>query len=365
MLPIDTYASEVVFYRHVKRLVEEGHEIHILTDSNSYARRKKELHPSFKIHFLPNRKWHFPPYKALGMLQKLRFFYYYHFITKQIISSHKIDTLLGYVYGVFLGPFCAYVQKKTNLPLYSFFHDDTVELHFNKNEKIVRNNTIKILDRSKKVFIASQSFKENWLSFAEKFVLLYPISDSKEVSQTNAVTQPTIGYAGSVYNEIIPSLEKVGAILNEESVNLVIIGNNDNARYIADKYTNVTYKPLFDTAEEANNFLINNCSACIIPYPEKISEMPWIKTCFPSKLIQNTLLNIPTIVIAPHDSALGKWCLENRWLLYTSKYEKRALSKLLSMAIHSQEVKTQIGMFKNKEFNADIIHEKFKTYILK
>jgi len=83
ILPINTYASDVVFHRHFKRLISEGHTIHILTDVNSYSNRKKDLDSVFRIHLLPNRKWYYPPYKPYGILQKIRFFDYYQLHAKQ------------------------------------------------------------------------------------------------------------------------------------------------------------------------------------------------------------------------------------------------------------------------------------------
>ena len=87
LLPIDTFASEVVFYRHFKMLIENGHKIHLLTDQNSYLSRKKDLLPQFHLHILPNRKWYYLPFKPYGLLQKLRFLNYYQFYVKSIIKE--------------------------------------------------------------------------------------------------------------------------------------------------------------------------------------------------------------------------------------------------------------------------------------
>ncbi|GAA3956276.1 hypothetical protein GCM10022246_07790 [Pedobacter ginsengiterrae] len=365
ILPINTYASDVVFHRHFKRLISEGHTIHILTDVNSYANRKKDLDSVFRIHLLPNRKWYYPPYKPYGILQKIRFFDYYQLHAKAIIEDNQIDTLIGFVYGDFLATFCSFVQIKTGLPLYSFFHDDTSELNSHKSKKISIENSKKILEVSRFVFIASEALIDNWPQFSKKLKLLYPIpEDARENDKLPIPTKnKAIAYSGSVYNEVIPYLEKVSLFLYHIRVPFYIIGNNDNAKYLSYSYKNVHYQTLFETAKESNDFLIATCKACIIPYPQLLIEMPWIKTCFPSKFIQYTRMGIPTIIIAPIESALGKWCIKNKWPLYLKEYNQKELYELLATKITTTETLNMIELFSSTMFNPDYIHKQLVNYL--
>lgn len=368
LLPIDTHASEVVFYRHFKLLVEKGHTVHILTDKNSYINRKKELLDDFHIHILPNRKWYYLSFKPYGYLQKIRFLDYYYLHVKKIIKHHKIDKLIGFVHGNFLIAFSAFVQKKSKISLISFFHDDTNELSFNNEKNSVNNNTIKILNASSTVLIASESFRDNWIQFTDKFTLLYPIPsiDCKELSPQPQLraNNKMIGYSGTVYNEIIPSLDKFSSFLKEENFSFTIIGNNIKAFYLGEKYEEVTCLPLFDTSKQANEYLINTCGIAIIIYPENISDMPWIKTCFPSKFIQYCLLGIPSIIVAPSESAIGKWCLANKWKLYSNTYNKTDILEMLSQATLDEDVINQVNYLKTKIFNPESIHQQFEKIAL-
>ncbi|MXV52824.1 hypothetical protein GS399_17770 [Pedobacter sp. HMF7647] len=367
MLPLDTYASEVVFFRHFKKLVDEGHSIHVVTDHNSYQRRKKKLDNNFTVHLLPNRKWYYPPYHATGVSQKIRFWDYFNNHVKQIIEEYQITNLVGYVYGDFLAPFCAFVQEKTQIPLISFFHDDTLELHNHKSSYLMKLNTEKILDASKKVFIASEAFKDNWPEYSQKFEILYPIpGEIVALTQASLRKQSkilSIGYSGSLYTEIIPYLDKLSALLEEMAISLHLIGNNEQARFLCTKYKNVTYRELFETADESNQYLLENCDACIIPYPEKIDEMPWIKTCFPSKFIQYTRLGIATITIAPKESALGNWSIKNKWPLYIESYELESLKHIIDNSDIFEKANVKITEF-NNYFNPETIHLKLLSELL-
>ena len=362
VLPLDTYASEVVFYRHFTQLVDEGHKVHIVTDQNSFKNRSKELSTKFNLHIIPNREWYYPPFKPYGLRQFLRFNIYYYLYVKPIIKEHQIDAIFGFVNGNFLLAFTAFVKEKSGLPLLSFFHDDTNELSFHQNQKSISTNTRKILKASKIVLTASDAFADNWREFSTKFSLLYPIPADLHLNGKKT-TQVAIGYSGSVYNEIIDVLDQFSGYLSDLEIPFTIIGNNKNASYLAEKYSNVTCLSLFKTAEEANNFLTENCTLCIIPYPEKITTMPWIKTCFPSKFIQYCKLGIPTIVIAPSGSAVGRWCIKHGWLLYLESYDFERIKALISLATHSAAVKEQVAYFQKNVFDSKIIHQKFVAHL--
>ncbi len=365
-LPIDTHASEVVFYRHFKQLIKNGHRVHILIDRNSYNNRKKDLWNQFVVHIIPNRKWYYLPFQPSGILKTTRFLCYYHIYTKKIITEQKIDKLIGYINGNFLMAFAAFVQRKTKLPLISFFHDDTNELNFGEDKKSVNDNTMEILNASTRIFIASEAFKKNWSEFSSKFTLLYPVPTAIKNVDTGSykLKRRHIGYSGTVYNEILPSLEKISGYLAKMESDLTIIGNNEAAYTLLKHFKEVRCLPLFDTAQEANDYLISNCNVCLIVYPEDMNEMPWIKTCFPSKFIQYSILGLPTLIIAPIDSALGNWCNQNKWILYSDKYDFKLIDQLLIQAFTNPEVKKQVDYLQKKVFKPEIIQTIFEEVIL-
>lgn len=366
ILPINTSASEVVFYRHLTKLCEEGNSIHILTDQNSYYRRKKDIPSEFKVHIVSNRKWYYPPYKSFGILQKIRFIDYYNNHVRKIIDDFKIVHLIGFVHGDFLAPFSAYVQEKSKLPLISFLHDDPIELNHNGSLKLIKINTKKILKASRKILIASEAFYENWPEFSQKFHLLYPIPE-KHIHEISSIEPKhktlTFGYSGTIYNEMIKPLETVALNLNDMNIQFKIIGNSSKLNHLVEYIPLSQHIPLFKTAEAANTYLIANCDACIIPYPRKVEDMPWIKTCFPSKFIQYCQLNIPTIIIAPKESALGKWCIKNKWLLYSDSYELHRIKFLIEHVLFTTVVKDQVRKVKENEFDPINIHRQFNNLL--
>lgn len=366
LIPNDTYASQVIFYRHLSRLASEGHNIHVICDQNSYNRRIKDLPLDFKLHVIPNRKFYYPPYRPSGILQWLRFYLLYQEYIKKIIREFTIERLIGVVNGNFLSPFTAYIQQKTKIPLFSFFHDDTIEISLGADIKPTIANTVKILRTSNTVFIASDSFKQNWPLFSHKFKLLFPIpsAQKKSVEHKIRATSISVGYSGTFYAETLPFFVKFCECLKDLNASLTIIGNNTNIDYLSKNFENVNTLPLFSTSEESNGFLFENCDLGMIIYPEEVSQMPWIKTCFPSKFIQFCSIGLPTIIVAPKDSAVGKWCIDNNWPLYLDKISATAITKLFEQVLFTEELVKQIVHVKNNIFDTEKIHAQFVNAIL-
>jgi len=362
ILPTDTYASEVVFYRHLSELVKKGHNVHILTDQNSYNNRNKDLPEEFSVHIIPNRKWFYPPFKPYGVFQKIRFYIYYLSYGRLIIKKYKINKLIGYVHGNFLSAFSAFLRKKSNIPLISFLHDDPTLINLSGLDSL-NSNTIKILTESDKILVASDYFKENWPQFSHKFVLLYPIPGLAKFIIPAEIPPIAIGYSGTIYDEIITALDKFTGILDTLNINFKLIGNNKKSAYLQTKYKNVQGYALFPSSDQSNQYLISTCRMCVIIYPESSDEMPWIKTCFPSKFIQYCLLGLPTVIIAPKDSAIGKWCIKNNWILYSENYNFENIKNLINQC-NVDKVKTQVAYYKNSVFNPIKLQNEFEQLLI-
>ena len=365
MLPINSSASEVIFYRHLKKLYEEGHTIHLLTDQNSYCRKSDQLSSIFILHLLPNRKWYYPPYRPTGVFQKIRFLDYYYLYVKNLLNRNKIDHLIGFIYSDFLAPFSAFVQEKSKLPMTSFLHDDPLELHIHKCTSALKFNVARVMSASKNILVVSETFHKNWPEFESKFKMLYPIPETHHPT-TYPEQKPglrSFGYSGTIYNELVNPIEKTAIVLEKLNIGFKLIGDNKRIHVLLQNIPSLEHIPSFKTAEEANAYLVCNCSACIIPYPLDPKDMPWIQTCFPSKFIQYCQLNLPTIIIAPAASALGKWCIQHNWLLYTDSYEPSSIEFLIKHVLPGSAVKKQVERFRENEFNPEKIHQLFSNYI--
>jgi hypothetical protein len=364
--PVNTHASSVVFYRHFKRLAEEGFNITWVTDKNSFVKAKDILPTNWQSIILPNRRWHLPPYRAKGPFQKCRFRYYLQVFLKSAGSRTNESLVISYINGQFLAPFAAYLSHKLNIPLIGFFHDDILELNYFKDKVTLTKNTMRVLNTCSSVFVVSDQFKLNWPKHADKFKVLYPIPENCELSiERRSKTRDfiTFSYSGAIYDEIIPFLFLIAGMINRLNHKLVIIGDKSKTEPIQQKFPQcVTCLEFFDTPTEANLFIAENTNWAIVPYPDDIAKMPWISTCYPSKFVQYIQLGIPTIVVAPISSSIGKWCLKHDWPLYLSEYSFDSLQSLLN-STNNETIKEHLDYWRKHDFNPDKIHEKVKNEI--
>ncbi len=352
--PINTHASSVVFYRHLQKLTQDGYHVVWITDANTYQANIEKA-KQWDVIVLPNRRWHLPPYRGKGLAQYYRFNYYYRKYLKPVIKAGPA-ILLTHISGQFLAPFAAFIKNKTQIPLISFFHDDILELNFHRNTKLLIKNTEKILEASSVVLTVSDAYKKNWPKYVSKFRLHYPLPEAyhKHI-ETQKETTFTLAYSGAIYDEIIPCFEQLLQYLKSTKYRLLIIGDLEKTKPLSKLFPEtLTCLELFDTPNQALDFLVKNCDAMVIPYPTEINLMPWIATCYPSKFLQYCQLNLPTIIIAPIASAIGKWCVDHEWQLYATDYRPQSLNKLLS-ALNADSTAMQIAKLKTGDFNPENI----------
>jgi hypothetical protein len=69
----------------------------------------------------------------------------------------------------------------------------------------------------------------------------------------------------------------------------------------------VDWRPAFARNTDALNHYRRHATALLVSYARTSAEMPWIRTSFPSKLIEYCHLGLPILIVAPIDSAVSHW----------------------------------------------------------
>jgi hypothetical protein len=69
----------------------------------------------------------------------------------------------------------------------------------------------------------------------------------------------------------------------------------------------MVHLPPFRTNQEALQHLAQEAAGLLVSYTDTVEQMPWIATSFPSKLVEYTQLGLPCAIVAPPDSAVGRW----------------------------------------------------------
>lgn len=363
-------ASAVIFYRHLERLENDGWSINLLLSSQD--RKNYEGKPSWNAHFLPTREWFYPPFRPYGILSKVRY-KILEMRSASFIKDISPNIIIGYLRGTYFSGLSAQLSSVHNIPLGYLYHDATEyfpDMHGNvKLKRKFINHKKKIIEQSSLVWAISKSMIEDENNHP-KFRLNFPLSQDvesefKPLWKSDFTDRPKIFHAGTVYREIVNPLIKVAKALEIIGGKLVLMtGSGAFAKQVLDAAPCSTEikNPL--PAADAIRYIAEHATALIVAYPESVSEMPWIKTCFPSKFPQFMATGLPTFIIAPIDSALQKWSEEKSYPgeIVFSSIEEIAKDLRCKLSRDSWNACAEYcRQLWHGEFNPGNIHMKFKN----
>ena len=307
-------ASSVIFHRHLSRLEQEGWGIHLICPEGEAS--TYEGNDKWRAHFLPARRRWWPPFRPYGILARIRL----ELLAQDcasFIREARAGVLLGYLRGNYLAGLAAHLSRRHGLPLGYFYHDDT-ELFpdmAEHPEPRVRFRRFKqgLLEQASVVWAVSAPMLEEEEA-TTKYRLLYPLSEPADpapapVWKPEFSTRPFLVHAGTVYREIVAPLADLARALREVGGTLCLLTHNPE---YAEKVQSlaggaVEIRPAFLTTTQAINWIREQAAGLVVMYPERMEEMPWIKTNFPSKFCQFTATGLPTLIHAPAGSALRRW----------------------------------------------------------
>ena len=69
---------------------------------------------------------------------------------------------------------------------------------------------------------------------------------------------------------------------------------------------------LLPTNRDALDFVGQHAAAFLAAYCERVEAMPWIRSSYPSKVVEFSHLGLPILFVAPPASAIFKWNAERQ-----------------------------------------------------
>jgi len=306
-------ASSAIFYRHLCRLENDGWKIQIICPENEVQRYQGRA--NWKIQFLPMRRWWWPPFRPYGFLARVRMF----LLAQQcdrFVKKAGAGVILGYLRGNYFAGLASHLSRRHGLPLGYFYHDDTELFPDMVDRPKIRSHfrcfKAGLLEQSSVVWAVSAPMLEEE-GATEKYRLLYPLSEAVDpapapVWKPEFSSRPFLVHAGTVYREIVAPLADLARALREMGGTLCLLTHNPE---YAEKVQSqaggaVEIRPGLPAAE-AVSWIRGQAAGVVVVYPERMEEMPWIKTNFPSKFCQFTATGLPTLIHAPAGSALRRW----------------------------------------------------------
>jgi hypothetical protein len=375
-IPYPGYGSFVIFYRHLLRLENEGYRITLIipdyksTAADDFLEEIKERWNIIKVPF--NKWWFLLPYRYnYKTLRAVRYRFVSLYI-KKYTDKHPPDFIATYFYNQFYNGLAIFLKKKYKCRLGIFLHDDKYLLNkvsspsLLKYDQYLSKNADVIWTVSDNLFIPNTDRK--------KYKLLYPIpaganADNIKIWNENYI-KPVIGFSGTIHAEYESVFNLLATELKDYEGKLnLIIKNSSLCKWLPallSIHTNITVVEAFAEVSEATAYLKNNCTALFCGYPNDIDQMPWIKSCFPSKFIEFSHLGLPIILTSPADTALFDWAIKHDWNLFSSAYSKADLKRIIKYITTKDgwdKNAAQTAAISNTIFNPDYIHDEFLTPI--
>lgn len=351
----DSFASEVVFFRHIMSLLRKGEQLSVhcprrvgSTSSLPY----KSVGPQ-------RRQWWWPPMRfgTEGVVWKQIWRQQTRLTARSfspdVIVSHLIPSLLDYA---------ILAAEKVGAPLLLFVHDKFEESVGQALERAAK----------KGVRISTVSVTRDLADLVSGFGVqdsrvLLPVPETwDEFPAMLPRDSPdrSIAISGTIYH--IPQTLRVLAQTAKHFGFAVKVVASPQSSVELKNIPNVQPIPFFDTAKECADFMVRSCRAIIVPYPiaePSDAKANFLRASFPSRLVQFSQTGLPMAVVAPPDFAVSRWCANHcPELLATSAKEfGNFLQKLDDpTATISQQTSTEnLRQF----FSAKAIHEDFHKIV--
>lgn len=309
--PSEGTGSPVIVLRHLRGLTEAGWRITLILESGQDASACQR--PDWQVMALPLRRAWWPPLRQwLGFTRSLRAWLLAR-ECKHLLGAQRPDAVLGYLaaHDDFFPEIAARYARLSRSPLSLLVHDEGAAFLRRPTDRArLHRRHAWILRQAHRCWFVSPELAIAYGSEPSPDCVLLPIPSIPTLQaswQPTFSQEPRVYYAGSLWPAQLPLLGTIATILSEAGARLVLLTQPSPALTEFLRSKPAAHVPPFPTNAEALLHLARNAAGVIVSYSANISEMPWIATSFPSKLIEYVQLGLPCAIVAPPCSAVGRW----------------------------------------------------------
>ncbi len=341
VLPEATFGGAILMHRHLCRLGEEGWETDLIKSSAWRTNFQLEI-PGRILHFARRRIWWPPSLPGTGMIPRMIAW----LRTRHLLNEMRVRHYRA-VLTVVDGPsafLASWVAEQLDLPLNAFLHDSYLRIGKESLRQKYFQIYLHVLNKAARVWSVSPEIAlELGLHSGSKRSVLYPIpSKHKSRHHWSSISPegpPVLLHSGTLGRANSSTLAIVCEALKEIGGRIAVTAEKENRHYhdLARRFDCVErHDPIFDENRLMKWIRSNFTGICVVfPFDEPLRSQ-W-RASFPSRFCQFTQLAIPMIVIAPPDSAIGKWLRARDWIGYVDSVDRdrvdEALSKLGSDSV--------------------------------
>lgn len=336
-IPVDGIGSAVIFQRHLRRLVDHGWTVHVIShfaapESPACFWQHTQL-PSRQPWWPPVRRHWRPSVWLRTMLERqhLR-------STLDALPAQGVVVVTQFWDDISV--LAASIAHRRGWPLGVFHHDD--EIGWEPDPRLqgyLHWKSARVAATAARIWPVSQKLVAQLPPAAQpKCRVLRPLPGSFGIPAPQwSEVEPRglrIGYAGKTYGGFQPLLRTLADRLAAHGGTLELITDPENAQKLHQSQPNVHARPFMPSQQAAAAWLRDHCSAVLIAHPLDFSTVSprWqiLRSSFPSKLPEAAQLGLPLLLVGESDSAFGEWALSTPRAPYFSDPTSTVLDRYLT-----------------------------------
>ncbi|MFA5008204.1 MAG: hypothetical protein WC546_03175 [Candidatus Omnitrophota bacterium] len=310
--PSQGTGSPINILRHLLRLTHEGWKVSVIAEwGQDYSECEKYGWPVF---LLPHRKTWWPPYYPNNILSRGIRMRLWANECRNFLHSNNPSAILTYLscYSELPAEVAANYSILAKIPMTAIIYDYAPafkKISLRQKELLAKRYRWIMHKAHQNWFVSEQLAKMYGFPASESLVLMpMPEGYSQKAAWRQEFAQrPLIVYAGYSYNAQIPLLRDIGRRINEAGGRLLLVTGENPEIIKLCKEEPIDFKPYFHTNKEALDFIYANAAAFLSAQCYNLEDMPWLKSSFPSKVVEFSHTGIPFLFVSPKESASYLW----------------------------------------------------------
>lgn len=360
--------SPIILLRHLRRLAAKGWEIALVAE-NGQSTRLRETE-GWPVHNLSLRKAWWPPFRPENpMLRAMRMKLWAGECAE--FFPEPPQAILSYLslYSEMHSEVAAHYAQRCGAPLTVIVHDYPPDFpgFESRNTRAILRRQQWILNQAHQLWFVSPELAAQYDLPEEKKAVLPPIPEGVESPacwNPEFANKPLIVYAGFSYPAQIPLFTKLARAIDAAGGRLLIISRlTPELEYLCATEP-VEHRGLFPTNREALDFIRTHAAALLVSYSERVEEMPWTRTSFPSKFVEFSQTGLPALIVASGESAIGRWAARRDYAGFIAPErlnEVGAFVEALKTEAGWVQKSAAIARFAQTEFHPDVIQAAFEA----
>lgn len=362
--------------RHLERLSLEGYRVLVVAPAHCIeaAKNHSKINPFWEAVPVPQREWWWPPFREGSKILK---WIRYRLILKMVkpyTENAKSIHILNVLEPTFWSELAVFVAKKISSNLIVIMHDQPELWESVKTQrplvrmKIIQNIT-RFLEYASVVLPVTLDLGKAYRFDHDKIIHLYPIpsklSDVRSIFKGVNTYCPVIVHAGSLHSFMVPGIRLMANCLRCFNGKFVIYTDSVDEWLsdIINEFGNIEIRAAPVHMDDLLHTIAEEATAFLVCYSFNEIAQPWAKTSFPSRLLEVSQVGMPAIIMAPPNTAIGRWAISHEWPLYLSSLNESQLKELIKNLQNRkfwEDCNEQVVQLALDEFNPDKIHEVIK-----